>query len=257
MANEFLSVTETGGEPVTKAQLARLYQRYVWAGEYCRNKNVAEFACGTGTGLGYLASVSKTLIAADIATDVLEVAREHYGDRIDIRQFSADKAPLADQSLDALILFEALYYLPDIDLFLKEAARLLRPGGVLLLATANKDLKDFNRSPFSVTYLNPPELEARLKPYGFKSNFYGGSPVAEPSVLSSLLRLAKLFAARLNLIPKTMKGKRLLKRLVFGKLVVMPREFSEPVPFYDPPIAISAIHPDNIHQVLYCIATKE
>jgi SAM-dependent methyltransferase len=257
MTNEFLSVTETGGEPVTKDQLSRLYQRYVWAGQYCRDKDVAEFGCGTGTGLGYLKSISKSLIAADIASDVLAVARAHYGDRVDIRQFSADASPLPDSSLDALILFEAIYYLPDVDSFFREVTRILRPGGVLLLATANKDLKDFNRSPFSVTYLNPPELTSRLGALGYRTQFFGGSPVAPPSLLNNAMRMAKLIAARLHLIPKTMKGKRLLKRLVFGKLVEMPREFTEPVPFYHPPTAIDGREIDRQHQVIYCVATKE
>lgn len=253
---DFLIVTERGGEPVTAAQIARLAQRYGWAGEFCRGKDVLEMACGTGTGLGYLKSLSRTLIAGDLSAPVLAVAQQHYGDRIDLRQFDACEAPFADCSFDVLILFEAIYYLPDVQRFVGEARRLLKPSGVLLLATANKDLFDFNPSPYSRQYLNPPELSRLLAAAGFESRFLGGSPVAARSPSASLIRLIKRAAVWLHLIPRSMKGKRLLKRLVFGRLHEMPRELNVGPDGFEAPTPIRADEPDALHQVLYCVATK-
>jgi len=38
-----------------------------------------------------------------------------------------------------IILFEAIYYIPDAEKFVEECARVLRLGGKVLIATANKD----------------------------------------------------------------------------------------------------------------------
>jgi SAM-dependent methyltransferase len=153
-------------------------------------------------------------------------------------------------------MFEAIYYIPDVDALLAEVSRLLRPGGVFLVATANKDLVDFNPSPFSQRYFNPPELKAMFAARGFSSSFLGGSPVPEESAKSRLIRWAKKTAVRYHLIPGSMKGKRLLKRLVFGRLVQMPLELKPELAQCAAPVPIADDRPDTRHLVLYCAATK-
>lgn len=253
---QFLDVTERGGEPVSRAQVDRFFQRYLWAGEFAAGKDVLEMACGTGPGLGQLRSRARSLVAGDLDADVLALARAHYGDRIDLRCFDATATPFADASFDAIVLFEAIYYIPDVEALAREVHRLLRPGGVFLLATANKDLPDFNPSPFSCRYLNPPELRDLFARQGMASRFFGGSPVAADSLKGRVLRWLKKAAVRWKLIPGSMKGKRLLKRLVFGKLVTMPRELDVSAAVYVPPQPIPADQPDLRHLVLYCAATK-
>jgi SAM-dependent methyltransferase len=253
---DFLTVTERGGEPVSQAQLERFFQRYIWACTFAKDKEVLELACGTGPGLGHLQKVSKRLLAADISEQVLSAARAYYGQRIDLRQLDACNTGLDACSFDIIILFEAIYYLPDVDAFFTEVARLLRPGGQLLLATANKDLFDFNPSRFSHCYYSPPDLEKLLQRRGFETSFFGGSPVAASGIKTRLLRAAKRIAARYRFIPDSMNGKRLLKRLVFGPLVPMPLELDPRDACYIEPQPIPADQPDISHQVIYCIARK-
>ncbi len=252
----FTSVTEHGGESVSRGQLERFYQRYLWAGSFSQNVDVLELACGTGPGLGYLQSISRRLIASDISEDVLCAARSHYGERVDLRQLDACNTGLDACSFDVIILFEAIYYLSDVDAFFREVQRLLRPGGRLLLATANKDLIDFNPSPFSYRYFNPPEFREIFSRYGFEASFFGGSPAPSAGLKAKFLRIAKRFASKYHLIPSSMNGKRWLKRLVFGPLVSMPFELNPSGLDYVAPLPIPADQPDLIHQVLYCIARK-
>ncbi len=250
----FIKVTEVGGEQVSRAQLIRFYQRYAWAGLFCKDKDVLEVACGTGPGLGYLASISKSLTAGDFSPEVLAVAKTHYGDRLNLLEFDAQSIPLADASFDVIILFEAIYYLPNVDRFFSECQRLLRPNGILLLATANKNLFDFNPSPFSTSYYNPPELTSMLAKYNFETEFFGGSPVAQEGLKSKILRYAKKLAVSFNLMPGSMESKRMLKRLVFGKLVTMPSELKVDDVQYVSPVSIQGSSPDIVHQVLYFVA---
>jgi SAM-dependent methyltransferase len=253
---DFTSVTERGGEAVSRAQLDRFFQRYLWAGRFCAGKDVLEMACGTGPGLGHLQAVSRSLVAGDISPAVLDHARRHYGSRIDLRQFDATCTPFEDGSFDVVILFEAIYYVADVDALAREVRRLLRPGGQFLVATANKDLFDFNPSPYSRRYFNPPELHDLLSRHGFETAFYGGSPVPAQSWRQGALRWLKKTAVSMHLIPGSMNGKRLLKRLVFGRLVPMPVELDVRLARYEAPVQISSAVADERHLVLYCVATR-
>lgn len=253
-AKNFTVITEISGDDVTMEQIERICHRYYWAGEYCRGRDVLEAACGAGQGLGYLSGLARSFQAGDYSGEILKIARGHYGDRVNLRQFDAQNMPFPDKSLDVVILFEAIYYLPDAEKFSAECARVLRPGGKVLVATANKDLFDFNPSPYTTRYYGAVELISLFKENGFAAKCFGYWPVERAGLRQKVLRPVKMVAARLGLIPKTMAGKKLLKRLVFGKLEPMPAEIKEGMVPYRNPVPLPSDRPDTIHKVIYCAA---
>jgi SAM-dependent methyltransferase len=256
-STDFLSVTELSRSEATEEQLNRISHRYGWAGSYCRGKDVVEVACGSGLGLGYLSAQAKTVEAGDISQKMVDLAREHYGDRLNILCFDAQTMPWEDASKDVVILFEAIYYLENFPAFVDECRRILRPGGLLLIATANKDLSDFNPSPFSQTYYGVIELESELKSKGFEAEYFGYISVKDISLRQRVLRPVKKMAVTLGLMPKTMTGKKFLKKLVFGDLVILPAEITEQhVRSYAPPEKLDA-KKNEIHKVIYCAAIKQ
>ena len=255
MIGEYISVTEISGDQVTQEQLERLYNRYYWAGQYCSNKDVIEVACGTGQGLRYLSKIARSLKAGDYSNDILSIARQHYGDLFSLRQFDAQDMPFPDKSEDVIILFEAIYYIDDAEKFVSECVRILRPGGKVLIATANKDLYDFNPSPFSHKYYGVCELNDLFKKFGFKPEFYGDTPVNNLSIRQKIVRFIKKIVVKLGLMPKTMEGKKFLKRIVFGRLVTMPAEIDSNTSKYIKPTPLLEIKADRIHKVIFCAAT--
>jgi len=230
-------------------------QRYYFAGRFCEGKEVLEIACGAGQGLGYLARRARRVVGIDIDQRVLSLAREHYGSRLEIRQMDAQALSFADESFDVVIHFEAIYYLPRAEQFASEVRRVLRPGGVLVVCTANKDLPDFNPSPFSHRYFGPPELGALLRPHGFAVECFGADAVGPLGVRGRALRALKRAAVQLDLIPKTMKGKELLKRIVFGALVELPKEIPDEESV-DSPKPIPVDRSDRGHRVLFAVAHR-
>jgi SAM-dependent methyltransferase len=222
--NNYISVTEIVGDEVTQEQVDRLCNRYYWAGQYCFGKDVVEAACGSGQGLGYLVGIARSLEAGDYSDEILSIARWHYRERIALRQFDAQKMPFEDKSKDVIILFEAIYYLPDAERFVRECARVLRPRGKVLIATANKDLYDFNPSPHSYRYYGVVELRELFVKSGFEAEFFGDTRVGEVSMRQKILRPIKKIVVALGVMPKSMVGKKFLKRIVFGGLVKMPAE---------------------------------
>lgn len=72
----------------------------------------------------------------DPARGMLERARDRGLETV---QGSADRLPLADASVDAVLIVDALHHFPAHDRCLAEAARVLAPGGVLVV-------REFDRS---------------------------------------------------------------------------------------------------------------
>ena len=251
---DYLDVTELSGDLVSQEQVDRIEARYVWAANgYCKGKAVVELACGTGQGLGLLSEVSSTLEASDYSEAMVSRVKEHYGTRVDVRCFDAASMPFEDNSKDVLIIFEAIYYLPDIEKFFHECQRVLKTGGYLLIASANKDLYDFNPSPYSHIYLGVMEMADQLQSLGFDVEFFASHRVDSVSLLQQILRPIKKIAVMFNLVPKSMNAKRILKRLVFGKLIQMPAEISNN-PNCTTPEKISKSDANNSHKVIYCAA---
>jgi hypothetical protein len=113
------------------------------------------------------------------------------------------------------------YYLARPEKFLQEAHRVLRDGGILLIATVNKDWPEFNPRPFSTRYFSVPELGKLLEDNGFNAEFYGAFSALPKGLKEKTVALIKRIAVSFHLIPKTMKGKEFLKRIFFGKLLVV------------------------------------
>lgn len=253
----FLEVTELAGDEVSQEQVARVATRYAWAQTYAKDKDVLEIACGTGPGLGLLKSASRSFVAGDISEQILARARAHYGSRVDMRVMDAMALPFGDQSLDVILIFEALYYVPNAQKFADECRRVLRPGGVVLVSNANKDLFDFNPSPHSHVYHGVVELSQLFGSRGFSTRFWGDIPVSQVSWRQKLLRPVKRLVIKFNLMPKSMAGKKLLKRLVFGEMRPFPAELTQdmlaPQSSLHP---IEATRPDTVHKVILCEARR-
>jgi ubiquinone/menaquinone biosynthesis C-methylase UbiE len=257
MTAQFVKVTEIEGQKISVEQLLRTCHRYHWAARRCSGKDVIEVACGAGQGLGLLKMSSKSIVAGDISPEVLEAARKTYGTTIPLLVFDADSLPFADAQFDVILLFEAIYYLPNIEQFLLEARRILRPGGILLIVTANPDLYDFTPSPFSHRYLGVLELQTALSNAGFSTQFSALIDTRTVSLRQRMLRPVKSILTQLDLMPKTMKGKQWMKKLFFGEMALMPGDISEYPVVYDDPISITADAANLTHKVIYCSATRE
>jgi len=254
---DFVSVTELANDEVSEEQVVRLTHRYLWARRFCQGKDVLEIACGAGQGLGVLARISRSLKAGDISSALADQARSHYRERIDIRVMDATHLPLPDNSLDIVIIFEAIYYLSSAEAFVTECKRVLRVGGKVLIATANKDLYDFNPSPFSIRYYGVQELGNLFRKHGFSCEFSGYMSVDSVSWRQRVLRPIKALVVKMGLVPKTMSGKKFLKRLVFGRLVTMPAEIVNDEEMIVAPVHLQPDRPDRRFKVIYLVASSE
>jgi len=75
------------------------------------------------------------VIAVDESNAMLSAARKrlHGADNVDFRNGRLEALPLADDEVDVALLFLVLHYVSDPARVIAEAARVLRPGGRLLV----------------------------------------------------------------------------------------------------------------------------
>jgi SAM-dependent methyltransferase len=223
VARQYATVTEQPGQLASRLQLEMMAARYAWAQGHCVYKDVLEVACGSGPGLGALSEVARRVEAGDIDRANLEAAARTYASdsKVRIQLLDAQRLPYPDASFDTILLFEAIYYLPDPGRFFAEARRVLRPGGSLLIATVNREWSGFNASPFHVRYYSAAELRERLVAAEFAVDLQAGFPETL-GALSQLTSMVRRIAVSLGLLPRTMAGKAFLKRLFYGTLEPIP-----------------------------------
>jgi len=96
---------------------------------------VGDLGCGTGQVAAALAPHVRRVIAVDESTAMLQAARQRLRElpNVELRRGRLESLPIDDGELDAVTCVLVLHHLPDPERAIAEAARVLRPGGRLLL----------------------------------------------------------------------------------------------------------------------------
>ena len=104
---------------------------------------IADIGCGPGAFAAALCARGAVVTAIDSARAMLDaVAARGLG--CELVQADALALPLEDGSHDAACLVQVLEYVADPVAALREAARVVRPGGVVLAADTDWDTQGFN-----------------------------------------------------------------------------------------------------------------
>lgn len=115
-------------------------------------KDLLDIGTGTGRMLELFADRFENGHGIDLSRDMLAVARanlEHAGVRhCTIRQGDLYQLPYPQQSFDAVTIHQVLHFMDEPSRAIAEAARVLRPGGVLLLV----DFAPHTREEFRTEY---------------------------------------------------------------------------------------------------------
>ncbi len=108
---------------------------------YARGARVLELGCGTGLILARIAEVADEAVGIDLSEGMAQQAKDRG---LDVRIGSVCDLPFEDNQFDLTYSFKVLAHIPDIEGAVREAARVTRPGGHLLLEFYN---------PWSLRYL--------------------------------------------------------------------------------------------------------
>lgn len=98
-------------------------------------KDVIDLGCGTGRWLKQLEGLHPgSLIGLDLSSAMLDQARIKCSSSTRLLQSGCTDTPLRSRCADRVLASFLLSYLPDLAAFAREAARILRPHGVLLVS---------------------------------------------------------------------------------------------------------------------------
>jgi len=256
--NDLNTITELPGTQVTELQIRRSFQRYKFASNLIKGGNVLEVGCGGGQGLSLLSKNAEKVIGCDIDKNNLKIAQLTYKkiDSIDVIEMDAEMLEFEKNYFNYIILFEAIYYIKDVNNFLNKCFELLRKEGKLIICTANKDWPEFNPSVFSTKYFSVPELNILIEKAGFVVSTYGGFPDIKSGLIPRILSLIKRVAVKFHLMPKTMKGKLLLKKLFQGNIIYFPKILDDNLFSFEEPRSIPNDEIDSIHTAIFAICKK-
>lgn len=101
--------------------------------------DVLEIGCGTGTSALRLAPFTRSLLATDVSAGMIAIAQEKLAQQpmpqLRFAVADADAPVAAPASCDAVLAFNLLHLVGDLEGALRAAMQCLRPGGLLISKT--------------------------------------------------------------------------------------------------------------------------
>lgn len=116
-----------------------------------RGKKILDIAIGGGRTTKYLLEISRDYTGIDYTPEFVEVARRKFPSARIICCDARSLSPFNDETFDFVMFsFNSIDYIPHEDRLraLREILRVLKPGGVFLFSTHNREHEGFNKLPW-------------------------------------------------------------------------------------------------------------
>lgn len=177
-------MTQPLGDTATFDRVARFYDWLAPAADTDELREAFSFAdrevervldVGGGTGRGADALAARERIVADAAEGMTRQARRNGFEAV---RADAATLPFDDDSVDAVLIVDALHHFGDPDQTIAETSRVLRPGGVLVIreidptALVGRLVKSSEHLyGFDSTFFEPSDLARRVADTGLDTKF--------------------------------------------------------------------------------------
>lgn len=117
---------------------------------------VLDIGCGGGLVSEPVARLGATVTGIDPALENIEAARRHATSQdlsIDYRASLVEDLVAEGPTFDCVLCLEVVEHVPDVAAFLATCAKLVRPGGLMILSTINRTLKAYALAIVGAEYI--------------------------------------------------------------------------------------------------------
>jgi 2-polyprenyl-6-hydroxyphenyl methylase/3-demethylubiquinone-9 3-methyltransferase len=115
-----------------------------------------DIGCGGGILCEPLTRLGASLVGIDPAEKNITVAQRHAAQSslaIDYRAVTAETLAQAAEKFDVVLAMEVVEHVTDLGLFVEVAAAMVKPGGLLFVATLNRTMKSFALAIVGAEYI--------------------------------------------------------------------------------------------------------
>ena len=137
-------------------RLCKQFARDPYAAQPLSGLRLLDIGCGGGLLSEPMARLGAEIVGADAAEANIKTAQTHaaqQGLEIDYRVQTAEQLNAAGEKFDAILNMEVIEHVADPQVFLNECAAMLKPDGIMFLATLNRTLKSFALAIVGAEYI--------------------------------------------------------------------------------------------------------
>lgn len=139
-----------------KDRLCRHFDRDPLSARPLEGLRLLDVGSGGGLVAEPLTRLGAEVVGIDATARNVEVARLHAAEgglSIDYRHAAAEELAEAGESFDAVLALEIVEHVASLDAFVAAAARMVKPGGLLVVATLNRTVKAFGLAIVGAEYV--------------------------------------------------------------------------------------------------------
>jgi 2-polyprenyl-6-hydroxyphenyl methylase / 3-demethylubiquinone-9 3-methyltransferase len=115
-----------------------------------------DIGCGGGLLSEPMARLGAEVVGADPSPVNIEVAKLHAGEsglEIDYRAVTAEALAAAGEKFDVILNMEVVEHVADVELFIEACGTMVKPGGLMFVATINRTLKALGLAIIGAEYV--------------------------------------------------------------------------------------------------------
>ena len=117
---------------------------------------ILDIGCGGGLLCEPMSRLGAEVVGADASATNIEVARLHAaeaGVTIDYRATTAEDLADAGEKFDVILNMEVVEHVSDVSLYISRCAEMVKPEGIMFVATINRTLKALGLAIIGAEYV--------------------------------------------------------------------------------------------------------
>lgn len=137
-------------------QVAAHFGRDPHAANPFEGLRILDIGCGGGLLCEPMARLGAEVVGVDASETNIEVARLHAAQsrvKVDYRAGTAEELADAGETFDVILNMEVVEHVADVDFFVSKCAQMVKPGGIMFVATINRTLKALGLAIIGAEYV--------------------------------------------------------------------------------------------------------